>query len=142
MKNSEKVSVMIVTLISAFLFFVVIILASASPLSEMGRNANQFNSLGMWIAIAMIFAFYIIPLSIYIMGVDAMKYVMAIFCGVGVLCSFSILLTVLIVSSITKFVNSSLLGLALVCGLFILNNIFWYFITFRSAIKEKKNLAV
>lgn len=74
---SRKNRVVIMTAISAFLFCAMIAAASLSPLADTGSSANQFNSIGMWSAIGMILVFYLIPILIYMLGVDAMRYVMA-----------------------------------------------------------------
>lgn len=44
-------------------------------------NANQFNSPEMWLTIGFILLCYILPLIIYMLGVDMIRYVMAILCG-------------------------------------------------------------
>lgn len=73
---SRKNSVAIVTIISAFLFCAMIVAASLSQLVGTGGASNQFNSVGMWSAIGMILVLYFIPFLIYMLGVDAMRYVM------------------------------------------------------------------
>lgn len=58
---NKNIRITLITLSSALLFSTMIVFASLSPLSDMGETANQFNSLGMWLSIAMVFIFYIVP---------------------------------------------------------------------------------
>ena len=131
MKKSNEVGVMIVTMISALLFCSLIIMASLSPLAESGPNANEFGSLGMWSAVGMILVLYILPLMIYKVGVAAMRYIMAVFCGIGIFINVA---NIGIVSLIGLKV-SPFPYLAEIAGISIaavIVNIIWFFVAFRS----------
>ncbi|MDO3660904.1 DUF5391 family protein [Bacillus sp. C28GYM-DRY-1] len=134
---SRKKSVAVVTIISAFLFCAMIAAASLSPLAETGGAANQFNSVGMWAAIGMILVLYLIPFLIYMLGVDAMRYVMAVLCGFGLLIHLSSAGFVLMFSSL--FSDHLLSEVILVIGVCLAAaavNIIWFFAAFRSASKK------
>lgn len=128
--NSKK-NTAIITLISAFLFSALIVAVSLSPLSELGKNANQFNSVGMWLDIGIILIFYIVPLASYLAGLQWMKYVMAVLCSGGLFVFISTF-SVITIIGIVKTSLPPLLGVLIVCGLAIIINVIWFFATFRS----------
>lgn len=125
MDNRKKVT--IITLISAILFCSTIVAASLSPLSEVGKNANQFNSLGMWLSIAMILFFYIVPLLMYRTGLEWVKYIMAVFCALGLLILISIMFSIAIVG-VAKNMLPSLMSILVICGIASVINIIWFFV--------------
>lgn len=128
--NNKKKTV-IIALISALLFCTLIAAASLSPLSELGKHANQFNSVGMWSSIGMILIFYIVPIGLYLAGLNWMKYVMAILCTIGLFGFISTFLVVTIIGVVMASLTS-LLGVLIVCGLASIINVIWFFVTFRS----------
>lgn len=132
-KLSEKVRkqcIIILTLISALLFCTFIIFSSASPLSTLGTNANTFNSLGMWSAIGMILACYLLPLLLYIFGIRLMKLLMGIFCMFGVIIPFFI--NIIIIIFYGKVINYTLLVIITVGIALIFTNAIWLFVAFMS----------
>ncbi|MEN1936679.1 DUF5391 family protein [Paenibacillus sp. 102] len=133
MRNqSKKSSIVFVTLISAFFFCAVLVVPSLSPLADFGPNANKFNSLGMWKSIGTILLFYSVPLLLYIAGVNAMRFIMAILCGIGIFINLVILAVVCIIMLASDYNASSFLGVIIVCTAVIITNIIWFFVAFRS----------
>lgn len=78
-KQKNKFEIILITLVSTVLFCLLVGISSISPLANSGPNANKFNSIGMWSSIAIISLIYILPLIIYLLGVDVMKFVIAFF---------------------------------------------------------------
>lgn len=134
MKQSNAVGIMIVTMISALLFCSLIIMISLSPLAESGPNANEFGSLGMWSAVGMILVLYILPLIIYKAGLTAMRYIMAIFCGIGILVNVASMGIVLLVNvKVSHFPYlSEIIGISIAA---VIVNIIWFFVAFLSSKK-------
>ncbi|MCG1021755.1 DUF5391 family protein [Sutcliffiella horikoshii] len=126
---NNKSIMTIVTLISAFLFSMVIVFVSLSPLSELGPNANQFNSTGMWLSIAMIVMLYAVPLVIYHAGVNWMKYLMAVLSFLGLFTMVAIMITATIIG-MTALSLSAFYPLLGMCALYCLANISWYLAAF------------
>lgn len=127
MKNKKYIIAL--TVLSAFLFSALIIAGSLSPLSEMGDHANQFNSVGMWLSIAMILFFYLIPVILYAIGLNWMKITMAIFCVIGIV----ILLSTIVIVLIIGLVNHNMWQLSSVLIVSILGviiNIVWLIVAF------------
>jgi hypothetical protein len=138
MDNRKKVT--IITLISAILFCSMTIVASLSPLSEVGKNANQFNSLGMWLSIAMILFFYIVPLLMYRTGLEWVKYIMAVFCALGLLTLISIMFSIAIFG-VAKNMLPSLISLLVICGMASITNIIWFFVALPTK-KTKSSVGI
>ncbi|EOP62743.1 hypothetical protein IIW_03672 [Bacillus cereus VD136] len=133
MRNqSKKSSIVFVTLVSAFLFCSVLVVPSLSPLADLGPNANKFNSLGMWKSIGTILLFYIVPLLLYIAGIKAMRFIMAVLCGMGLFINLVILASVFIIMRVNDYSLSSVLGVIIFCAAVSLTNIIWFFVAFRS----------
>ncbi|CAG9615052.1 hypothetical protein BACCIP111899_04288 [Bacillus rhizoplanae] len=84
-KETNKSRVIFMTLVSALLFCSLLIAGSLSPLADSGPRANKFGTMGMWTAIGMALSTYLLPLILYIAGLNIMKFVMAVFCGLGLL---------------------------------------------------------
>ncbi|MEG7336112.1 DUF5391 family protein [Bacillus sp. 0102A] len=133
---SRKNRVAIATIISAFLFCAVIAAASLSPLAGTGAAANQFNSVGMWSAIGMILVMYFIPFVIYMLGVDAMRYVMAVFCGFGLLIHFSSAGFILMFGLFSGQLLSEVVFVIVVCLAAAAVNIIWFVAAFRSVAEK------
>lgn len=119
------------TMISALLFSTLIIIASLSPLSELGANANKFGSFGMWGAVGMVLVLYLLPLITYKLAPGVMRFVMAIFCSIGLLINIS---TVGVVFILGVRASSSpyLAWIVGICVAAFIVNIIWFFVTFRS----------
>ncbi|MER0466504.1 DUF5391 family protein [Bacillus cabrialesii subsp. cabrialesii] len=133
---SRKNSVAIMTGISAFLFCAIIAAASLSPLAGTGGAANQFNSVGMWSAIGMILVLYFIPFIIYMLGVDAMRYVMAVLCGFGLLIHLSSAGFIVMFSFFSDHLLSEVIFVIAVSLAAAAVNIIWFVAAFRS-VSEK-----
>ncbi|MEG7381527.1 DUF5391 family protein [Bacillus subtilis] len=133
---SRKKSVAIATIISAFLFCAVIAAASLSPLAGTGGAANQFNSVGMWSAIGMILVMYFIPFVIYMLGVDAMRHVMAVLCGFGLLIHFSSAGFILMFGLFSDQLLSEVVFVIVVCLAAAAVNIIWFVAAFHSGSKK------
>ncbi|UOQ86227.1 DUF5391 family protein [Gracilibacillus salinarum] len=125
-----KKRVVITTLLSAILFCAMMTLSSASPLADSGPNTNTFNSLGMWLAVIMILMFYMIPLIMYMIGVDAMKYVLAVFCGVGILINLALIPINLLIGEVSGQIAPITFAVVAICTVTCVVNIIWYRIAF------------
>ena len=128
--KSNRVSVMIWTLISAFLFCSLLVTASLSPLAHSGSYANEFGTLGMWAAIGTVLLFYILPLAVYMAGFDAMKFVMAVLCVIGLIIMLTVLRGVMLIGAFGGSA-SALLGVAGHCILLGTVNVIWIVAAFR-----------
>ncbi|MDU0156031.1 DUF5391 family protein [Bacillus cabrialesii] len=133
---SRKNSVAILTAISAFLFCVMIAAASLSPLAGTGGAANQFNSVGMWSAIGMILVLYFIPFIIYMLGVDVMRYVMAVLCGFGLLIHLSSAGFILMFSFFSDHLLSEVIFVIGVSLAAAAVNVIWFVAAFRSVAEK------
>ncbi|MEC1260352.1 DUF5391 family protein [Bacillus swezeyi] len=133
----NKASVVIMTLISAFLFSSLLVTASLSPLADSGPHANQFGTFGMWAAIGTVLVFYILPLIVYMIGIDAMKFVMAVFCGIGLLIIVAMIPVILLFGSFSG-TQSALWGVISLCVVLTIVNVIWFFAAFRSSAKSQR----
>ncbi len=114
-------------------------MGSLSPLASSGPNANEFNSLGMWAAIACVLAVYLLPLFIFVKGLSAMRYVMAVLCGLGIVTIISIILGVLVLGSFSNNF-SAFLGVIALSLATLIANVMWLVVAFRPSPKlEVKN---
>nr|MDH3155800.1 DUF5391 family protein [Bacillus licheniformis] len=128
--KTNRVSVMIWTLISAFLFCSMIVATSLSPLAHSGPHANEFGTLGMWAAIGTVLLFYMPPLAVYMAGFDAMKFVMAVLCGIGLIITLTMSPVFVLIGAIGGNA-SALLGVAGLCVLLAIVNVIWLVVAFR-----------
>ncbi|MCQ5303547.1 DUF5391 family protein [Bacillus licheniformis] len=128
--KTNRVSVMIWTLISAFLFCSMIVAASLSPLAHSGPHANEFGTLGMWAAIGTVLLFYMLPLAVYMAGFDAMKFVMAVLCGIGLIITLTMSPVFVLIGAIGGNA-SALLGVAGLCVLLAIVNVIWLVVAFH-----------
>lgn len=133
---SRKNSVAIMTALSAFLFCAMIAAASLSPLAGTGGAANQFHSVGMWSAIGMILVLYFIPFIIYLLGVDAMRYVMAVLCGFGLLIHLSSAGFILMYSFFSDHLLSEVIFVIGVSLAAAAVNVIWFVAAFRSVAEK------
>lgn len=125
-----KKSLVIITLLSAILFCSMYIFSSIlPPLSEW--KPNNINSVRLWIDIIIFLALYIIPLILYKSGIHAMKYIMAIFCGIGIFVSLTIVIGLSITSTIIGSASPSPVVIVL-CTATLIANIVWYILAFRN----------
>ena len=118
--------VILMTIISGLLFCFIMIAVSLSPLPDPGG----FNSLGMWLNIILFLVFYILSLILYWVGVKAMKYVMAVFCGLGLFISLSIIVMAFVMGTVTYNISDFLYVIVL-CVMALIANIVWYIVAFN-----------
>jgi hypothetical protein len=137
--SKQRKNVLIVTLISCLLFCSMIVVISLSPLSDMGENANKFNSAGMWSAVGSIFLSYIIPLTLYLLRMEFIKYIMAVFCFLGLVTSISIVAIIFAIDDLRSviYTDLSLMIVVVCCSLLFIINILWLSVAFSSSAKGK-----
>lgn len=121
-----KNGVTLMTIISGLFFCSIMIAASLSPFPDPG----EFNSLGMWLNIMLLLFFYILSLVLYGAGVKGMKYVMAVFCGIGLLISLSIIALSLVIGAFAYNISDFQSVIAL-CVMATVSNIVWYVVAFN-----------
>lgn len=118
--------IIVITSVSGLLFCFIMVFSSLSPMPY----GDAFNSVGMWSNIGFMLFFYIFSLFLYIAGADWMKYVMAVFCGLGLLISLSISMVTLVaiawIGSVSGFIILFLLSVVA-----MLVNIAWFIVAFR-----------
>ncbi|HGE5781290.1 MULTISPECIES: DUF5391 family protein [Bacillus] len=61
-------------------------------------------------SISTILLFYIVPLLLYIAGIKAMRFIMAVLCGMGLCINLVILASVFIIMRVNDYSLSSVLG--------------------------------
>ncbi|MCY8234722.1 DUF5391 domain-containing protein [Priestia endophytica] len=131
-EKSSKNGVIITTILSAVLYCLLIVFTSLSPLSDTGgEHANEFGTAGIWSAIGMILAFYLVPLLLYIINVKGMTIVMAILCSMGILTHIVVIASVLLMSLGTS-PFPYLIEIIATCILSFMVNFMWFFIAFRT----------
>ncbi|SFS31929.1 hypothetical protein SAMN05444972_101170 [Marininema halotolerans] len=123
---------MIMTLVSAGFFCGMLIAASLSPLSDSGPHANKFDSAGLWITLGGVLALYLVSLVIYLMGIDGMRFIMAVFCGIGLLISLMIGFAIMILIQLSMVELSQLHSVLLLSGALAITNMVWFFMAFRT----------
>src|SRR5699024_2607285 len=123
-----RYSIIVVTAVSGCLFCSIMIFSTLSPLPR----GDSFNSAGMWINVALLLFVYILSLVFYIAGFNCMNYVIAVFCGLCLLFSLSIVaLTLIVIAWISSV--SGFLMLLLLSSLATLTNISRYVVAFRKS---------
>ncbi|PNB52828.1 hypothetical protein C1X64_34650 [Pseudomonas sp. GW456-E7] len=90
----------------------------------------------MWSAIGMILVLYLIPFLIYMLGVDAMRYVMAVLCGFGLVIHLSSAGFVLMFSLFSDHLLSEVLLVIGVCLAAAAVNVIWFVAAFRSVAEK------
>ncbi|WP_102692300.1 DUF5391 family protein [Rummeliibacillus pycnus] len=138
MKTNKGITIS--TIFSAILFCVLIVVISLSPLSQLGKHANQFNSPGMWLAIINILSIYAIPLFLYLIGLEWMKFIMTFLCALGILI-FTFLLLIVLVIGYSMHTISDLYSVIFVCSLAIITNVIWFFVAFNSKKNNSPSIA-
>lgn len=122
----------LLTLCSLLLMVSLIIISSLTPLSQMGKHANQFNSIGMYTAIMMIFACYALPYLLYATGFKPAKYMMAILSGFGILIGLSSILMNIFAGLMTHYSLGNFFTPIVISLLFLLTNVIWYIAAFAN----------
>ncbi|MFF3099889.1 DUF5391 family protein [Viridibacillus arvi] len=126
----NKKGVIVMTLISAILFCSLLVISSLTPISDLGPNANKFGSVGMWLGMVMILFCYLLPVILFVAGINAMKFIMAILCGFGILIFTATMGTVLVLGFVQNIVPEIFVVVA-ICFAAIIVNISWFFVAFR-----------
>ncbi|MGF9978078.1 DUF5391 family protein [Viridibacillus arvi] len=126
----NKKGVIVMTLISAILFCSLLVVSSLTPISDLGPNANKFGSVGMWLGMVMILFCYLLPVILFLAGINSMKFFMAILCGFGILIFTATMGTVLILGFVQNIVPE-IFGVVAICLAAIIVNISWFFVAFR-----------
>lgn len=132
-KQKNKCKIILITLVSTALFCLLVGMGSISPLANSGPNANKFNSIGMWSSIGIILLIYILPLIIYSLGVDAMKFVIAVFLAIGMLADFSLIAVIFMSNLFAE--NSLCILIGAICITSLMVNGIWFLIVFPLASK-------
>ncbi|WP_258561184.1 DUF5391 domain-containing protein [Bacillus aquiflavi] len=79
----------------------------------------------------MILTFYIVPLFMYIAGLKWMKYIMAIFCALGIIIFISFMFITVFIGTVKNLIPM-LVTVLIICCVATIMNIIWFFIMFRS----------
>jgi len=95
MGTENKYIISLLTWCSLLLFIILIVTASLTPLSSIGKVAGEFDSSGMYTKIMFIVLIYLVPYALYLVGIPSIKYVMAILCSIGCLIAIIICFVVL-----------------------------------------------
>lgn len=127
--NKVQKRIVIMTLISGVLLTALPIAASLSPLANLGGNANQFGDVGMWVAVGICFLFYLIPLSVYMLGVEKMRIILAVLCFLGLFTSISAIGIIFLIGTFMDDRASLLIVLAIYAAHVIIN-IAWFVVAF------------
>src|SRR5699024_12259252 len=93
--TENKYIISLLTWCSLLLFIILIVTASLTPLSSIGKVAGEFDSSGMYTKIMFIVLIYLVPYALYLVGIPSIQYVMAILCSLGFLIAISICFVVL-----------------------------------------------
>lgn len=127
--KTKKERIIFMTVVSAVLYCALLVATSLSPLADLGSHANKFGTLGMWSALGMILTSYILPLAIYMAGINTMRFVMAFFCGLGILMNV-VTLFIATMLGVGENIIPVLLSAAGICV-----DVMWFSVAFGS--KEK-----
>ncbi|MGE7924221.1 DUF5391 family protein [Viridibacillus arvi] len=126
----NRKGIIVMTLISAILFCSLLVVSSLTPISDLGPNANKFGSVGMWLGMMMILFCYLLPIILFVAGINAMKFIMALLCGFGILIFTATMGTVLVLGFVQNIVPEIFVVVA-ICLAAIIVNISWFFVAFR-----------
>ncbi|OBR96527.1 hypothetical protein CLRAG_03970 [Clostridium ragsdalei P11] len=132
-EQKNECKVISITLVSAVLFCSLIVISSLLPLANSGPNANKFNSFGMWLSVGIVLLLYIIPLIIYILGIRAVRFVLAFVLVIGILSDFSLIAVVFMSNLFAKNSLYTLMGVICIASLIV--NVIWFLVVFRSSSK-------
>src|SRR5699024_11652626 len=85
MGTENKYIISLLTWCSLLLFIILIVTASLTPLSSIGKVAGEFDSSGMYTKIMFIVFIYLVPYALYLVDFSSIKSVLSIFCLIGFL---------------------------------------------------------
>ncbi|TGA97962.1 hypothetical protein E4665_09850 [Sporolactobacillus shoreae] len=130
-RQKTRKSVIVVTLFSLFLFVLTLVLSSISPLSALSTHANTFNSAGMWWSIGIALLFYLIPLALYIVGLNFVKIIMAIFCGIGLFTNLCLAVISGVIAAFSDHFNGYGIAIIIISLIAVMINIVWFICAFK-----------
>ncbi|WP_050615468.1 DUF5391 family protein [Bacillus testis] len=134
----KRIGILTATFLSAILFCALLTITSMSPLAETGKHANQFGSVEMWMELGMVLLFYLFPLIIYTAGLRMMKFVLALFCGIGLLANSFFLVFALIMAEFKEIGWVYLTSIIGLCIAGMLVHFIWFLIAFRPSSSPKE----
>src|SRR5699024_990198 len=95
MGTETKYIISLLTWCSLLLFIILIITASLTPLSSIGKVAGEFVSSVIYTNIMFIVFIYLVQYALYLVGIPSINYVMAILCSIRCLIAIIICFAVL-----------------------------------------------
>ncbi|WZX99269.1 DUF5391 family protein [Bacillus sp. FSL W7-1360] len=138
--NSKR-TIITTTVISGLFMCAVLISISLSPDAVLGPNGQRFGSPGMLLLLGKVILLYAVSLVPYMLGLKAMKYVMAIFNVLGLFMTLIVVAALPIVQffSASNIVTPATISLIVFTIAFVVTNIIWFTIAFQ---KQHRNVAV
>lgn len=118
-------SVIIMTIISLFIFCFIMISVSLEPYPY----SDEFNSPGMWKNIFILFFIYMFSLMLYMRRTKIIKYVMAFSCGIGLAMALSLIVSAFVIGAL-KHNIADYLGTIVLCFIALIFNSAWYNVAF------------
>ncbi|WP_078394404.1 DUF5391 family protein [Shouchella patagoniensis] len=89
--TNQKKKVFMWSVVSMFLFCLLTVLITLTPLAEHGQNSNQFGDFGMWSGLAMTVVSYAGAIVMYLIGGPFFKVVYTIVVSLGIFINGSLL---------------------------------------------------
>ena len=123
--KANKNKITFLTIVSAVLFTLVTVVAS---LISYGSHSNEFRSGAMWLSVLSIFIVYAFPLILFIIGLDKIKYFIAVIIGafsIGLLIS-----GIIFIGLIGNAAMNVVIAELTLCLANLIVNIFWYYTVF------------
>lgn len=123
-----KTNIAVITLIFVFLFCLLIVLIATFPSTVFEHAATQFHAFDIKIMIGFISGCYLLPLGLYLTGVRTVKYVLAAFCGVGLLT-----VSFVILKALYTIGTSGSIVVLIMAAMTFMTNVMWYVVAFNRA---------
>ncbi|SDB83840.1 DUF5391 family protein [Shouchella lonarensis] len=138
--NSKR-TIITTTVISALLMCAILISISLSPDAVLGPNGQRFGSPGMLLLLGKVILLYTVLFVPYMLGLKAMKYVMAIFNVLGLFITLLVVgvLPVVQFFSTSDIVTPATISLIIFTIAFVLTNVIWFVVAFR---KQRQCISV
>ncbi|SDB83831.1 DUF5391 family protein [Shouchella lonarensis] len=141
--NHKKRAVTLVTILSALFCSGIIVAGSLSSAATSGPTTNQFGDVGMWVAIGMMLIPYVICLVPYALGINSMKYVMAVCNVIGLMMALTTVAMVPIrMMTTSNMIAAGDIGLMVVAMGLMATNIIWFVVVFRREPHKVENYQV
>ncbi|WP_153017199.1 DUF5391 family protein [Alkalihalobacillus trypoxylicola] len=128
----------LITLLSALFIHLVLLMSSFTPIIEYGERIDTFGNVEMWVAIVFISLLYITCFALYNLGLNFMKYIMAVFCGIGILMMSIIFIALCMNIFVFNNSSDSIIITMVFCTVSIFVNIMWFNIVLSSPSGEEK----